>query len=70
MGGETDVLFTVCHANLVGPFNKLIQYHLIPMTLSKAISTQNTQVTAGAIGDLPVVDDNISNAKVTSRLAD
>lgn len=46
--------------------NKLTQYNLIPNDVVTAITTQNTQVAAGAIGDLPVVQGQYLNAKVTA----
>lgn len=45
---------------------KLKQYNLIPSDIRAAVEAQNTQVAAGAIGDLPVVQDQYLNAKVTS----
>lgn len=45
---------------------KLKQYNLMPSDVRAAIESQNTQVAAGAIGDLPTVDDQYLNAKVTS----
>src|SRR5690606_8735244 len=45
---------------------KLKQYNLMPSDIRAAIEAQNTQVAAGAVGDLPAVDDQYLNAKVTS----
>lgn len=45
---------------------KLKQYNLIPSDIRAAVEAQNTQVAAGAIGDLPVVQDQYLNTKVTS----
>ncbi|OTG97204.1 multidrug efflux RND transporter permease subunit [Acinetobacter sp. ANC 4973] len=45
---------------------KLKQYNLMPSDIRAAVEAQNTQVAAGAIGDLPVVKDQYLNAKVTS----
>ena len=38
---------------------KLKQYNLMPSDVANAITAQNTQVAAGAIGDLPSLMDNI-----------
>lgn len=45
---------------------KLKQYNLMPSDIRAAVEAQNTQVAAGAIGDLPVLKDQYLNAKVTS----
>lgn len=45
---------------------KLKQYSLMPSDIRSAIEAQNTQVAAGAVGDLPVKADQYLNAKVTS----
>ncbi|OUY07677.1 efflux RND transporter permease subunit [Acinetobacter populi] len=45
---------------------KLQQYNLMVSDVRTAIETQNTQVAAGAIGDLPMPADQYLNAKVTS----
>lgn len=45
---------------------KLKQYNLMPSDVRAAIEAQNTQVAAGAIGDLPAIDEQYLNAKVTS----
>ena len=45
---------------------KLKQYNLMPSDIRAAIEAQNTQVAAGAVGDLPTVADQYLNAKVTS----
>lgn len=45
---------------------KLKQYNLIPSDIRAAVETQNTQVAAGAIGDLPVLQEQYLNAKVSS----
>ena len=45
---------------------KLKQYSLMPSDIRAAVEAQNTQVAAGAIGDLPSLDDQYLNAKVTS----
>ncbi|GAA5011334.1 multidrug efflux RND transporter permease subunit [Acinetobacter puyangensis] len=45
---------------------KLQQYNLMVGDVRTAIETQNAQVAAGAIGDLPMPADQYLNAKVTS----
>lgn len=45
---------------------KLKQYSLMPSDIRAAVEAQNTQVAAGAIGDLPSLDDQYLNVKVTS----
>lgn len=45
---------------------KLKQYSLMPSDIRAAVEAQNTQVAAGAIGDLPSLDDQYLNAKVIS----
>lgn len=45
---------------------QLKQYGLMPSDIRTAVESQNTQVAAGAVGDLPVVKDQYLNAKVTS----
>ena len=45
---------------------KLKQYSLMPSDIRSAVESQNTQVAAGALGDLPVLQDQYLNAKVTS----
>lgn len=45
---------------------KLKQYNLMPSDIRAAVEAQNTQVAAGAVGDLPTVEDQYLNAKVTS----
>ena len=45
---------------------KLKQYSLMPSDIRNAVESQNTQVAAGALGDLPVLQDQYLNAKVTS----
>ncbi|MBO6152040.1 MAG: multidrug efflux RND transporter permease subunit [Acinetobacter sp.] len=45
---------------------KLKQYNLMPSDIRATVEAQNTQVAAGAIGDLPVLKDQYLNAKVTS----
>ena len=45
---------------------KLKQYALMPSDIQAAVQAQNTQVAAGAIGELPTAQDQYLNAKVTS----
>ncbi len=45
---------------------KLRQYGLMPSDIRAAVEAQNTQVAAGAIGELPSLSDQYLNAKVTS----
>ncbi len=45
---------------------KLKQYALMPSDIRSAISEQNTQVVAGAIGELPVIEEQYFNAKATA----
>ncbi|MCU4414442.1 efflux RND transporter permease subunit [Acinetobacter sp. WU_MDCI_Axc73] len=45
---------------------KLRQYQLMVSDVRTAIESQNTQVAAGAIGELPASNDQYLNAKVTS----
>ncbi len=47
---------------------KLKQYQLMPSDIRTAIEAQNTQVAAGAVGDLPVQEGQYLNAKVTAGL--
>jgi multidrug efflux pump len=46
--------------------HKLRQYGLMPSDIRAAVEAQNTQVAAGAIGELPSLSDQYLNAKVTS----
>ena len=64
--GESDVFGSQYAMRIWLDPNKLIQYHLIPNDIVNAITTQNTQTAAGAIGDLPVVQGQYLNAKVTA----
>ncbi|MFW1753112.1 multidrug efflux RND transporter permease subunit [Acinetobacter wanghuae] len=64
--GEVDVFGSQYAMRIWLNPNKLKQHQLMPSDIRAAIETQNTQVTAGAIGDLPVLDDQYLNAKVTS----
>ncbi len=45
---------------------KLKQYALMPSDVRAAVLAQNTQVAAGAIGELPTAQEQYLNAKVTS----
>ncbi|MCO8046754.1 multidrug efflux RND transporter permease subunit [Acinetobacter towneri] len=45
---------------------KLKQYALMPSDIRAAVLAQNTQVAAGAIGELPTAQEQYLNAKVTS----
>jgi preprotein translocase subunit SecF len=64
--GETDIFGSQYAMRIWLDPNKLTQYNLIPNDVVTAITTQNTQVAAGAIGDLPVVQGQYLNAKVTA----
>lgn len=45
---------------------QLKQYSLMPSDIRAAVEAQNTQVAAGAVGDLPALKEQYLNAKVTS----
>ncbi|MGA8883888.1 MAG: multidrug efflux RND transporter permease subunit [Acinetobacter sp.] len=45
---------------------QLQQYSLMPSDIRAAVEAQNTQVAAGAVGDLPALKEQYLNAKVTS----
>uniref|UniRef100_UPI003D769A86 efflux RND transporter permease subunit n=1 Tax=Acinetobacter variabilis TaxID=70346 RepID=UPI003D769A86 len=64
--GEVDVFGSQFAMRIWLNPAKLKQYNLMPSDVRAAIESQNTQVAAGAIGDLPTVDDQYLNAKVTS----
>lgn len=64
--GEVDVFGSQYAMRIWLNPNKLTQYQLIPSDIRAAIEAQNTQVAAGGIGDLPVVQDQYLNAKVTA----
>ena len=64
--GETDIFGSQYAMRIWLDPNKLIQYHLIPNDVVNAITAQNTQVAAGAVGDLPTVQGQYLNAKVTA----
>ena len=64
--GEVDVFGSQYAMRIWLDPGKLKQYKLMPSDVRAAIEAQNTQVAAGAIGDLPAVDEQYLNAKVTS----
>ena len=64
--GEVDVFGSQYAMRIWLNPNALKQYQLMPSDVRAAIEAQNTQVAAGGIGDLPVVDDQYLNAKVTA----
>ncbi len=65
-GGETDVFGSQYAMRIWLNPDKLKQYNLMPSDVANAITAQNTQVAAGAIGDLPVIDGQYLNTKVTA----
>lgn len=69
--GEVDVFGSQYAMRIwLNPY-KLRQYQLMPSDIRAAVEAQNTQVAAGAIGELPVLDGQYLNAKVKagSRLS-
>lgn len=64
--GEVDVFGSQYAMRIWLNPNLLRQYQLMPSDIRTAIEAQNTQVAAGGIGDLPTVDDQYLNAKVTA----
>ena len=64
--GEVDVFGSQYAMRIWLNPAKLKQYNLMPSDVRAAIEAQNTQVAAGAIGDLPAIDEQYLNAKVTS----
>ena len=64
--GEVDVFGSQYAMRIWLNPNSLRQYQLMPSDVRSAIEAQNTQVAAGGIGDLPVVQDQYLNAKVTA----
>lgn len=64
--GEVDVFGSQFAMRIWLNPHKLTQYQLNPSDIRTAITLQNTQVAAGGIGDLPVLDDQYLNAKVTA----
>ncbi|BFM09028.1 efflux RND transporter permease subunit [Halioxenophilus aromaticivorans] len=47
--------------------NALLQYQLVPQDVISAISTQNTQVTAGSLGASPAVEGQQLRAKIVAQ---
>ncbi|TBN41212.1 efflux RND transporter permease subunit [Paracoccus subflavus] len=47
--------------------DKLAAYEIAPSDVVAAVSAQNTQISAGAFGDLPTVSDQQLNATVTAQ---
>ena len=64
--GEVDVFGAQYAMRLWLNPHKLRQYGLMPSDIRAAVEAQNTQVAAGAIGELPSLSDQYLNAKVTS----
>ena len=64
--GEVDVFGSQFAMRIWLNPNQLKQYNLMPSDIRAAIELQNTQVAAGGIGDLPSVDEQYLNAKVTA----
>ena len=64
--GEVDVFGSKFAMRIWLDPNKLKQYKLMPSDIQQAVQAQNTQVAAGAIGELPVAQEQYLNAKVTS----
>ena len=64
--GEVDVFGSQYAMRIWLNPNLLRQYNLMPSDIRAAIEAQNTQVAAGGIGDLPTVQDQYLNAKVTA----
>ncbi len=64
--GEVDVFGSQNAMRIwLNPF-KLKQYALMPTDIRAAVEAQNTQVAAGAVGDLPTDAEQYLNAKVTA----
>lgn len=64
--GEVDVFGSQYAMRIWLSPHKLKQYNLMPSDIRASIEAQNTQVAAGAVGDLPAVSDQYLNAKVVS----
>src|SRR5690606_42129261 len=64
--GEVDVFGSQYAMRIWLNPAKLKQYNLMPSDVRAAIEAQNTQVVAGAFGDLPAIDEQYLNAEVTS----
>ncbi|QIO08307.1 multidrug efflux RND transporter permease subunit [Acinetobacter lanii] len=64
--GEVDVFGSQFAMRIWLDPNKLRQFKLIPSDIQRAVESQNTQVAAGGVGELPVASEQYLNAKVTS----
>ena len=64
--GEVDVFGSQFAMRIWLDPNKLREYKLMPSDVQKAVEAQNTQVAAGGVGELPAVNEQYLNAKVTS----
>ena len=64
--GEVDVFGSQYAMRIWLNPQKLKQYKLMPSDIRTAVEAQNTQVAAGAIGELPTAQEQYLNAKVTS----
>ncbi|MHA3890938.1 multidrug efflux RND transporter permease subunit [Acinetobacter sp. GXMZU3951] len=64
--GEVDVFGSQYAMRIWLNPSKLKQFSLMPSDIRTAIEAQNTQVAAGGLGDLPTLDQQYLNAKVTS----
>lgn len=64
--GEVDVFGSQYAMRIWLNPHQLRQYNLMPSDIRAAVEAQNTQVAAGAIGELPTASEQYLNAKVTS----
>ena len=64
--GEVDVFGSKFAMRIWLDPNKLKQYKLMPSDIQQAVEAQNTQVAAGGVGELPTVEEQYLNAKVTA----
>lgn len=64
--GEVDVFGSQYAMRIWLNPHQLHQYNLMPSDIRAAVEAQNTQVAAGAIGELPTASEQYLNAKVTS----
>lgn len=64
--GEVDVFGSQYAMRIWLNPDRLRQYNLMPSDIRAAVEAQNTQVAAGGIGDLPTLNEQYLNAKVTS----
>ncbi len=64
--GEVDVFGSQYAMRIWLNPHQLKQYQLMPSDVRAAIEAQNTQVAAGAIGELPTAQEQYLSAKVTS----